>query len=55
MTTVPAPAADHAEDQLNREMAELHVRARRAAAQLADIHARLAVLEEQIRRHQQGG
>ncbi|MBC9003851.1 hypothetical protein [Micromonospora aurantiaca (nom. illeg.)] len=55
MTTaeLPAPVADHAEDQLNRELAELHVRARHAAAQLADIHARLAVLEEQIRRHQQ--
>ena len=55
MTTaeVPAPVADHVEDQLNRDLAELHVRARHAAAQLADIHARLAVLQEQIRRHQQ--
>ncbi len=55
MTTVEvyAPVADPAEDQLSRDLADLHVRAKHAAAQLADIHARLAVLEEQIRRHQQ--
>ncbi|MEU0151557.1 hypothetical protein [Micromonospora fulviviridis] len=55
MTTVevPPPVADHTEDQVSRDLADLHVRAEHAAAQLADIHARLAVLEEQIRRHQQ--
>lgn len=55
MTTaeVPAPPADQAEDQLSRDLQDLHVRARQAAAQLADIHARLALLEEQIQQHQQ--
>lgn len=50
---VSPPVADHAEDQLSRDLADLRVRAKHAAAQLADIHARLAVLEEQIRLHQQ--
>lgn len=49
---VSPPVADHAEDQLSRDLADLRVRAKHAAAQLADIHARLAVLEEQIRLHQ---
>ncbi|MEH0820457.1 MULTISPECIES: hypothetical protein [unclassified Micromonospora] len=57
MTTaeMPASVADPAEDQLSRDLADLRLRAQRAAAHLADIHARLAVLEEQIRRHQQRG
>ncbi|MFE9695182.1 hypothetical protein [Micromonospora sp. NPDC005806] len=52
-TEVPATAADHAENQLRQELADLHVRAKRAAAQLADINVRLALLQEQIQRHQQ--
>jgi hypothetical protein len=32
---------------------DLHLRAQQAAAQLAYIHARLALLEEQIQQHQQ--
>lgn len=55
MTTaeVPTPLADHAGDQLRRDLEDLHVRAQQAAAHLANLHARLARLQEQIQRHQQ--
>lgn len=54
MTTAetPLPLADQPEDQLSRDLDDLHVRAQQAAAQLADLQARLASLEEQIQRHQ---
>ncbi|MBQ0892690.1 hypothetical protein KBX37_06155 [Micromonospora sp. U56] len=55
MTTaeMPPPVEEHAEDQLSRDLDDLHVRARHAAVQLADIQARLALLEKQIQQHQQ--
>ncbi|MBM0224745.1 hypothetical protein [Micromonospora sp. ATA51] len=55
MTTAEAPAtvSDQGEDELSRDLADLHVRAQHVAAELADLHARLAVLQEEVRRHQQ--
>ena len=55
MTTaeLPAPVADDAEDQLARDLADLHVRAQQVAAELTQINARLAVLQKEVRRHQQ--
>ncbi|WP_346536719.1 hypothetical protein [Micromonospora sp. DPT] len=55
MTTaeLPTPVTDKVEDQLGRDLAALHARARQVAAELTQIYARLAVLEEEVRRHQQ--
>ena len=55
MTTaeLPTPVTDKVEDQLGRDLAALHARAQQVAAELTQIYARLAVLEEEARRHQQ--
>ncbi|WP_176731742.1 hypothetical protein [Micromonospora rhizosphaerae] len=55
MTTgeTPAPVPGHADDQICRTLEELHARAQQAAAHLADICARLALLEKEIERHRQ--
>ncbi|MEU5725796.1 MULTISPECIES: hypothetical protein [unclassified Micromonospora] len=55
MTTAeaPVPVPDHAEDQICRTLDDLHARTQQAAAHLADIYARLALLEKEIERHQQ--
>ncbi|MDZ5445138.1 hypothetical protein U2F26_34710 [Micromonospora sp. 4G57] len=54
MTTaeVPAPVEVDTEEQLRLDLEELHVRAQQAATQLADINRRLALLQDQVRRHQ---
>ncbi|MDZ5444420.1 hypothetical protein U2F26_17005 [Micromonospora sp. 4G57] len=55
MTTtveVPAPVEVDTEEQLRMDLEELHVRAQQAATQLADINRRLALLQDQVRRHQ---
>jgi hypothetical protein len=55
MTTAeaPAPGPEHVEGQVSRTLGDLHARAQQAAAHLADIYARITLLEKEIERHRQ--